>query len=602
MLSKLRKSNRIKIKSRKRRAINIERLEPRQMLTGMPVISEFMASNSATLLDEDGDSSDWVEIFNSGTSTINLDGYSLTDDATNTNKWEFPAVQLESGGYLTVFASNKNRTDPESELHTNFRLSSGGEYLGLVAPDGTVMQEFSPEYPSQVVDVSYGLGTDSVVTNFVNLGDAGAAFVPADGVLEGDWHLPSFDDGGWTDVTTAIGYETGGTEIGLYGEFVDSLSPVAHWTFDESARFVAGDSSPNNINGISLSSSREDSPIGRAVNLTKTNDDVNMSSSATNFGKLESNDELAIAVWVEKTDTNIGDVVSLGDHYRVRLNPDGSVEFAFDNSSGADSWASVTTDPAIAAETVPVDGGWHHIVAQKTSTGLEIWVDGVKSSAELATTDAIDYTGLGSNLYIGRNGNASTHNFVGKVDDTAIWDEALSAATIVSLFGGGDTPGGYTDTISSDVQADMFGNNSSVYLRIPFEVTDLSSFNQLTLFMQYDDGFVAYINGTEAARGNAPGDVGMPVAFDAAAFDSRPDAEAIEFSRIDISDVQGGLQIGENILAIHGLNVTADNADFLLSAKLDAALVTLSTTAQGYMTNPTPGSLNDTTSDDLMKN
>ncbi len=304
---------------------------------------------------------------------------------------------------------------------------------------------------------------------------------------------------------------------------------------------------------------------------------------------------------MQKTGTAVGDVISLGDHYRVRLNSDGAVEFAFDNSSGADSWASVTTDAGIAAETVPVDGQWHHIVAQKTRTGLEIWVDGIKSSAELATTAPIDYTGLGTNLYIGRNGNGnvSTNNFVGKVDDAAIWDEALSPETIVSLFGGGDTPGGYTGTISSDVQADMFGNNASIYLRVPFDVADLSTFNQLTLHVQYDDGFVAYLNGTEVARGNAPGDIGMPVPFDAAAFDSRPDADAVEFSRIDVTDGKSGLHVGENILAIQGLNVAADNADFLLAAKLDAALVTLSTEAEGYMTNPTPGALNNTITDDL---
>ncbi len=167
-------------------------------------------------------------------------------------------------------------------MHTNFRLSSSGEYLGFIAPDGTVVQEFA-DYPPQVTDVSYGLGTDSVITNLADVGDAGSVIVPSDETLEGDWQLPDFDDGDWTGVTTPIGYETGGTELALYGEFVDGLSPVAHWTFDEEARFVAGDSSPNKINGLSLTSSREESPIGRAVNLTTTNDDVNMNGERIEF-------------------------------------------------------------------------------------------------------------------------------------------------------------------------------------------------------------------------------------------------------------------------------------------------------------------------------
>ncbi len=87
MLSKFRSNSRAKNRLRKRRTVNIEPLEARQMLTGMPVMSEFMASNDTTLFDEDGDASDWIEIFNSGTSTVNLDGYSLVDSA---NEWQFP--------------------------------------------------------------------------------------------------------------------------------------------------------------------------------------------------------------------------------------------------------------------------------------------------------------------------------------------------------------------------------------------------------------------------------------------------------------------------------------------------------------------------------
>lgn len=122
-------------------------------------LSEFMAVNDTTLADEDGDFSDWIEIYNPDPESISLAGYSLTDDASNLTKWTFPSLLLPSGASVVVFASNKDRTDPASQLHTNFRLSSGGEYLALVEPDGTtIASHFSPSYPQQFADESFGFG------------------------------------------------------------------------------------------------------------------------------------------------------------------------------------------------------------------------------------------------------------------------------------------------------------------------------------------------------------------------------------------------------------------------------------------------------------
>jgi hypothetical protein len=128
------------------------------VLSAQPVISEFMAANRATLADADGAFSDWIEIHNPDDLALDLRGWYLTDLAGNKTKWQFPAVTLPAGGYLVVFASSKNRTDPEGELHTNFALSAGGEYLGLIRPDGTTVAfEYAPEYVAQTDDVSYGV-------------------------------------------------------------------------------------------------------------------------------------------------------------------------------------------------------------------------------------------------------------------------------------------------------------------------------------------------------------------------------------------------------------------------------------------------------------
>ena len=111
-------------------------------------ISEFMASNNSTITDEDGDSSDWIEIHNSGNAAVNINGWYLTDDDGDLTQWQLPNVTLPGNSYRLVFASNKDRTPANGELHTNFRLSAGGEYLALVEADGTtIVTEFAPEYP-----------------------------------------------------------------------------------------------------------------------------------------------------------------------------------------------------------------------------------------------------------------------------------------------------------------------------------------------------------------------------------------------------------------------------------------------------------------------
>ena len=83
-------------------------------------INEFVADNDGSL-DQDGDDSDWIEIYNPNNNAASL-GHFLTDDEDNPTKWAFPDISLSPGGYLLVFASGKDRTDPANELHANFRF------------------------------------------------------------------------------------------------------------------------------------------------------------------------------------------------------------------------------------------------------------------------------------------------------------------------------------------------------------------------------------------------------------------------------------------------------------------------------------------------
>ncbi|MFB6343744.1 FN3 associated domain-containing protein [Saccharicrinis sp. FJH62] len=122
------------------------------------IISEFMAVNDNTLADEDGDYSDWIELYNAGETAVSLTGWYLTDKADNLAKWKFPVITIQPDEYLVVFASEKDKTDPAGTLHTNFKLSGSGEFLALVKSDGTsIAFSYGDLYPGQRSDVSYGI-------------------------------------------------------------------------------------------------------------------------------------------------------------------------------------------------------------------------------------------------------------------------------------------------------------------------------------------------------------------------------------------------------------------------------------------------------------
>jgi len=125
------------------------------------VINEFVASNGRSLLDGDGDASDWIELYNGSTRTVSLDGWRLTDDANDLAKWPLPTgTQLPAKGYLVVFASGRPMADcidKAGRLHTNFSLNKDGEYLALVDAEGAIASEYAPSYPPQETDISYGL-------------------------------------------------------------------------------------------------------------------------------------------------------------------------------------------------------------------------------------------------------------------------------------------------------------------------------------------------------------------------------------------------------------------------------------------------------------
>ncbi len=114
------------------------------------VLSELQAANKATIPDADGAFSDWIELYNPGAEASDLSLCWLSDDEGEPCKWQIGDLTLQSGEYKLIFCSGKDRVG--DELHTNFKLSSGGDTLLLTSPEGDLLWKCS--YESCAADAS----------------------------------------------------------------------------------------------------------------------------------------------------------------------------------------------------------------------------------------------------------------------------------------------------------------------------------------------------------------------------------------------------------------------------------------------------------------
>lgn len=172
-------------------AIQLRLVTQPDLLPGaVPLINEFSASNESVIDDDNGNASDWIEIFNAGQNAVNLVGYTLTDDPADPQKFVFSSRLLGGGDYLVVFAGDDLVPSLGTDIYTGFSLSAGGEYLGLFDPSGNLVSEFGTggsDYPAQFSDVSYGYLNDGNFDqpSFFATPTPGAANVDAvDGVID----------------------------------------------------------------------------------------------------------------------------------------------------------------------------------------------------------------------------------------------------------------------------------------------------------------------------------------------------------------------------------------------------------------------------------
>ncbi len=657
-------------KRNRRHRLRMESLEPRVVLSGRPIITEFMADNDATLLDGDGNPSDWIEIYNAGDLPIDLGGYHLTDDDASPQKWTFPSVNLDPGEFFIVFASApadgmggvlSDYVDAGGNPHANFTLDADGEYLALVEPDGvTIATEFAPAFPEQFEDIAFGVEQQASFSTLLEQGSAGKLLVPDaadDAAIGSTWTGASepFNDSAWLDVAAGVGFDKvdgpaeqltnvalgksvtqstsgfgfdgtlavdgsrGGNsvshtntgdlepwlEINLAEEFL--IERIDVYTRDNCCTPTSPERDYNLVVEVrdegdaivftSLPFNPWDGTGGAALDVGNgASFTVDLTGevgggirghkvrvSKTAFGGSNHSE------WLHLAEVEVfaqSEVITTADNLALNKPASGDVAFGRPPANGVDGNVGTFTHSEnvgpvfwqVDLET-PQDLGRIEVVNRADGCCPERLNGAVLSVLDenqetIFTADPFADAGVGETIVFNNGGAGFRGAQFIRIDHSG---QYLTIAELRAF-----APENYQLFIETDIEAALKGVNTSAYVRFPFHVADASVFDQLTLGMNFDDGFVAYLNGTEIARRNTP--PGTP-AYNAAATGENPGALFEEFS-VPIPL----LQTGDNILAVHGMNVTAGDDDFLILPQLIAREVPAGEV--GYLTDPTPGSPN----------
>jgi hypothetical protein len=676
-------------------------------------ISEFMAVNNATLADEDGDFSDWLEIHNAGIGPVNLGGWHLTDNPGNPDKWTLPVVNLPANGRLIVFASNKDRSLAGSPLHTNFQLDGDGGYLALIRPNLTIASRFE-NYPAQVADVSYGAGLNVTPFPFLLTGAPARVHVPTNGSLGLSWTAAGFDDATWNsslirNLPALVITEAGTGEpdfVEIQNVSADTLT-TAGWVVAASASTPGN---PSAINGTLWTLPASVTPgqvLYRTDNVADNYWGSDLAWSPGGSGWVMIVDAQGKVVdfvaWGYTQAEIAGLQLTVGGHVIGGAAPltvadyeytgDGATAHGIsptypdlngtlltDGNLGTTDWRSayagsqepnsqgnsgrfqpqITFDlgsltsvrsvtitymvdqsagiyaPDRVTASFSTNGPGGVFNRAVFSTGFDDSPDGnpttffgarrsltVDLGGSLANAVRLDFlndrewtflsevsfsaatanvgwqgdgvaTNALSSVSLQRQGSADVNgpaDFQWRTPSPGFANQGLTAPFPVPAIVTGvgyDQSSGFTGAFATDLLAAMQGRNASVYLRVPFQVPPGESY-AARLRMKYDAGFVAYLNGQEIVRRNAP----AAPTWNSAATASRTPSDALAFTTIDLP-LAAPLPPGQNFLAIHGLNDSASSPNFLLVPELDVAQTAGASEMNVFFSTPTPGLANST--------
>lgn len=605
-------SKELVVRQNRPRRLGLESLEARRVLDSTVVINELFYHPT------DDESTEWIELHNQMSVDMDLSGWYLAEGI----HYTFLDGTVIAGGEYLVIAANPDALQAATGFADavgpySGRMSNGGETISLfnnsdrlmdqidysdsgdwpVGPDGSgstlaKINRLSATAPSENWRTSDETGGTPGLENFVieavtreslvvvDDGSAASVLVPADGGLGVDWTGKDFVEGAagesWTAATTGIGFSVA-AEVDSYSASILADNPIAYWRLDESPGATtavnlgtAGTAAGGNYRaGVQLG---QDSLVGDVLDssLGITSADTSAAMNTAGFEKVAGGDGRTIEFWLAldgapSSGALVGDGEGSTDFgHMVYLRSDGSLQIYLRSStSGFFTTLVRTTRTLQAGEVVHVTSTWD------TTTGeIATYLDGVPT----ATTTQ----GLGANPLNGSPVNTDNPVFIGRdtrssgspnvrIDEVAIYGKALDPERVAAHFSAG-VPS-FESSFATDIETLMHNVNASSYTRIPFMVPSNIAFDQLDMNVNYDDGFVAYLNGTEVARRNAPENL----SFSVAATSDRETGDVLVEEQINLSSFAGLVQAGNNVLAIHGLNASAANNDFLLRPRLTAS-------------------------------
>lgn len=564
------------------------------------LITEFMSLNTRTLRDVDGQYSDWIEIYNTGPGAVNLGGWHLTDKSDDLTRWTFPSTNLAANAYIVVFASNKNRAVAGGELHTDFALSGDGEYLALTRPDGTVAFAYSPTFPKQNSDVSYGLSTSGVSTNLISAGNNARILVPTAGTAA-NWNQTAFNDASWDSVPTGIGYDTGtaydeliATDVALRLSGINSsmylrqsFNVVTPSDLKElKLRMIYDDGFVAYLNGQEVL--RRNAPTTPAWNSTATAIHgpplpgvltQNFENASTAYTLSQFGNAPAPAV----LDANAG---STGKFARLMNDGAGDQNNAItfnQTAPGQFGVINATFDFRVTSVDDPADGFAFMLIPTSSYGTNGVGVN--TTGRDIEEPNIADVFAVGFDLYPhGSQNDISIH-----------WDgtEFLNVTVPHNLV---DLASGQFHRINVKVRH----ANEGAYVTITLtpNINGAAGAPITVMSDHYVFGLDPYDSRVQFA--GRTGGSNMDVDLDNLNIQFQPSEDAVAHEEFDITSHLGKIVTGQNVLAVQGLNITANDNDFIISPELIGRNVSVRPEDARFFSLPTPGRANESGADSVL--
>ncbi|MFT5524522.1 MAG: hypothetical protein ACI9HK_002477, partial [Pirellulaceae bacterium] len=357
---------------------------------------------------------------------------------------------------------------------------------------------------------------------------AGSYLIPSGAAEEDDWQQNVFDDSTWSPLQGSLGFDSGpfDLESGFEVHAIDLAGGVIDNVI-EATSVLDG-----NLNGFVI-----DTEVTTRVSYLNLGN-VGVISTPPNIDFPAASDGQQYVMRATANVTIPAGTWSLlvGSHDGFHLTIPGVV-FSLRASDDL-----VNFPQPIAADELVYNGTRGHSSTLGRFTLLQ----------PLTTTIQVDY--------FNQTGNPSFELLIAVGQSRKIVEDGVDGWAVTT----NPSDISFGPLIETDVQQQMHNTRATAYARYPFQVTNAAGLSGLELDVKYDDGFVAYLNGTEVARRNAPNSLG----FDSTATVSQLDTIAIMTESI-LLDV-GDLVEGDNLLAIQVLNRSAGDADALFAAELNA--------------------------------